>query len=105
MTSIKTCVSAASALPVEVKRRFEEITSGKLVEGYGLTKAPPATHLNPIHGTNKPGDIGIPIPDTLPIIVDDDGNVLPPEEVGELAIYGPQVVKGCFVVDVYWLGL
>jgi long-chain acyl-CoA synthetase len=88
---------------VEVKRRFEEITSGKLVEGYGLTKAPPATHLNPIHGTNKPGDIGIPIPDTLPIIVDDDGNVLPPEEVGELAIYGlqvvkaagPQVVKGC----------
>jgi long-chain acyl-CoA synthetase len=96
LTSIKTCVSAAGALPVEVKKRFEEITGGKLVEGYGLTEASPATHLNPVHGTNKPGSIGIPIPDTLSLIVDDDGNVLPPGEIGELVIYGPQVMKG------YW---
>ncbi|MDK2796177.1 MAG: long-chain acyl-CoA synthetase [Archaeoglobaceae archaeon] len=94
--TVRTCISGAGALPVEVKRKWEEVTGGKIVEGYGLSEASPVTHCNPVYGLNKAGSIGIPMPDTIAVVVDDDGNILPPGQVGELAIYGPQVMKG------YW---
>jgi len=97
LRSIAACISGAAPLPVEVQARFEQLTGGRLVEGYGLTEASPVTHANPIHGTRKPGSIGIPFPDTDARIVDDSGTrTLPPGEVGELAIRGPQVMQG------YW---
>ncbi|MDI9645058.1 MAG: AMP-binding protein, partial [Archaeoglobales archaeon] len=89
-------ISGAAPLPVEVKKRWEETTGGKLVEGYGLSEASPVTHANPLYGINKAGSIGIPLPDTYAVVVDDDGTILPVGEEGELAIYGPQVMKG------YW---
>ena len=96
--SIRACVSGAAGLPVEVQRKFEEITGGKLVEGYGLSEASPVTHANPIFGENRVGTIGLPWPDTEAVIMDlDTGEkILPPGEVGELCIRGPQVMKG------YW---
>jgi long-chain acyl-CoA synthetase len=96
LSSIRTCISGAAPLPVEVKKKWEALTGGKLVEGYGLSEASPVTHANPLYGLNKDGSIGVPIPSTLAVVVDNDGNILPPREVGELAIYGPQVMKG------YW---
>ncbi|MEM0331946.1 MAG: long-chain fatty acid--CoA ligase [Archaeoglobaceae archaeon] len=96
LKSIKFCISGAAPLPVEVKKRWEETTGGKLVEGYGLSEASPVTHANPLYGINKAGSIGIPLPDTYAVVVDDDGTILPVGEEGELAIYGPQVMKG------YW---
>ncbi|WP_202319649.1 long-chain-fatty-acid--CoA ligase [Archaeoglobus neptunius] len=96
LTSLRVCVSGAAPLPVEVKKRWEEVTGGKLVEGYGLSEASPVTHCNPLYGMNKAGSIGVPYPDTYAVIVDEEGCILPPGEEGELAIYGPQVMKG------YW---
>ncbi len=96
LRSIKVCISGAAPLPVEVKKRFEELTGAKLVEGYGLSEASPVTHVNPIFGVNKAGSIGIPLPDTDAMIADEEGNPLPTGEVGELAVRGPQVMKG------YW---
>ncbi|MEM2070234.1 MAG: long-chain fatty acid--CoA ligase [Archaeoglobaceae archaeon] len=96
LKSVRTCISGAAPLPVEVKKRWEETTGGKLVEGYGLSEASPVTHANPLYGINKAGSIGIPLPDTYAVVVDDDGTILPVGEEGELAIYGPQVMKG------YW---
>ncbi|WP_202319920.1 long-chain-fatty-acid--CoA ligase [Archaeoglobus neptunius] len=96
LSSIKACISGAAPLPVEVKREFERVTGGKLVEGYGLSETSPVTHANPIYGVNKEGSIGIPFPDTYSVVVDDEGRILPVGEVGELAIKGPQVMKG------YW---
>lgn len=97
LRSIEACLSGAMALPVEVQRRFEEITGGKLVEGYGLTEASPVTHGNPIYGRRKPGSIGVPFPSTDARIVDiETGKPLPVGEVGELCVKGPQVMKG------YW---
>jgi len=96
LSSIRACISGAAPLPVEVKRKWEALTGGKLVEGYGLSEASPVTHANPLYGLNKDGSIGVPIPGTLAVVVDNEGNILPPGEVGELAIYGPQVMKG------YW---
>jgi long-chain acyl-CoA synthetase len=96
LSSIKACISGAAPLPVEVKREFERITGGKLVEGYGLSETSPVTHANPLYGVNKEGSIGVPFPDTLSVVVDDEGRILPIGEVGEIAIKGPQVMKG------YW---
>lgn len=98
--SIRTCISGASPLPQEVQRRFEELTGGRLVEGYGLTEASPVTHVNPLDDPkkNRPGSIGIPISDTICKIVDVENGIrdLPPFEAGELVIKGPQIMLG------YW---
>ncbi|MBM3696747.1 MAG: long-chain fatty acid--CoA ligase, partial [Actinobacteria bacterium] len=48
LTSIKQCMSGAAGLPPEVQRRFQEVTGGRLVEGYGLSEASPVTHANPL---------------------------------------------------------
>jgi long-chain acyl-CoA synthetase len=96
LKSVKACISGAAPLPLEVKREFERITGGKLVEGYGLSETSPVTHANPVYGINKEGSIGVPVSDTLAVVVDDEGRILPVGEVGELAIKGPQVMKG------YW---
>jgi long-chain acyl-CoA synthetase len=98
VSSIKACISGAAGLPVEVQEKFQAITGGKLVEGYGLSEASPVTHANPIFGQNKIGTIGVPFPDTEAKVVDVEAGEkdLPPGEVGELAIKGPQVMRG------YW---
>jgi len=95
--SIKECISGSAPLPVEVKRRFEELTGGRLVEGYGLSEASPVTHSNPLDGRDIPGSIGLPLPDTEAKIVGlESGEELGVGEVGELIVRGPQVMKG------YW---
>jgi len=80
----------------ETKDTFEELTGGKLVEGYGLSEAPTATHCNPIFGVNKEGSIGVPFPDIECRIIslDDEVTVLGVDEIGELVIKGPNVMKG-----------
>lgn len=97
LSSIQICVSGAAPLPLEVQERFEKITGGKLIEGYGLTEASPVTHANNIWEKRKQGSIGIPFPDTLARIVHPEtGEELPIGEIGELVVKGPQVMKG------YW---
>ena len=94
LSSIKACVSGAAPLPVEVQEAFEKLTHGRLVEGYGLTQASPVTHANPLYGVRKPGSIGVPIPNTEAKIVDlISGKDLPPDEIGELVVRGPQVMQ------------
>jgi long-chain acyl-CoA synthetase len=95
---IRACISGAAGLPVEVQKRFQELTGAKLVEGYGLSEASPVTHANPIFGWNRIGTIGLPWPDTEAKIVDlETGKKeLGVNEIGELVIRGPQVMKG------YW---
>jgi long-chain acyl-CoA synthetase len=96
--SLKCCMSGGAPLPVEVQQKFEALTGGKLVEGYGLTETSPVTHTNPLFGTRKVGSIGVPIPDTDAKIVDLETGTrdLPIGEIGEVVIRGPQVMKG------YW---
>jgi len=96
--SLRICMSGGAALPVEVRERFEALTGGRLVEGYGLTEASPVTHINPPTGSPKVGSIGLPLADTEARIVDLDNSEreVAAGEVGEIAIRGPQVMKG------YW---
>jgi long-chain acyl-CoA synthetase len=100
LRSIRVCISGAAPLPGEVQRKFEQITGGRLVEGYGLSETSPVTHVNPLDdpGKNRVGSIGIPIFDTEAKIVDlETGEKdLSVNEFGELVIRGPQVMSG------YW---
>jgi len=98
LRSIKACISGGAPLPVEVQKRFEEITGAHLVEGFGLSETSPVTHANPIYGENRIGTIGLPWPDTEAKIVDVETGTqeMPIGEIGELVIRGPQVMKG------YW---
>jgi long-chain acyl-CoA synthetase len=97
LRSIRACVSGAAPLPLEVQEAFEKLTRGKLVEGYGLTEASPVTHANPLYGQRKTGTIGVPLPDTEARIVDlQTGLEAPDGAIGELAVHGPQVMRG------YW---
>ncbi|NIT59918.1 MAG: alpha/beta fold hydrolase [Aliifodinibius sp.] len=101
LSSIKACVSGAAPLPIEVQEAFEKLTRGRLVEGYGLTEASPVTHANPLYGVRKPGSIGVPIPNTEAKIVDLlTGEDLPPGQIGELVIKGPQVMQGYWDQDI-----
>jgi long-chain acyl-CoA synthetase len=96
LSSIKACISGSAPLLRETKEQFERLTGGKVFEGYGLSEAPTATHCNPLEGENKTGSIGMPLPDVeCKIISLDDGETeLPVGEIGEIAIHGPQVMKG-----------
>jgi long-chain acyl-CoA synthetase len=96
VSSIKACISGSAPLMRETQATFEELTGGKLVEGYGLSEAPTATHCNPVFGMSKEGSIGIPFPDVDVRIIslDDEVTVLETGEIGELVMKGPQVMKG-----------
>lgn len=98
LASIKACISGSATLPIKVKQDFETLTNGHLVEGYGLSEAPTATHCNPILGENREGSIGLPLPNVDCKVVDlETGEiVLPPGEIGELVVRGPQVMAGYF---------
>jgi long-chain acyl-CoA synthetase len=94
--SVKFCISGAQALPVEVLEAFEEKFKIPLLEGYGLTEASPVVSLNPLKGIRKPGSVGLPLEDIEVKVVDDEGRELKTEEIGELLVKGPNVMKGYF---------
>jgi long-chain acyl-CoA synthetase len=98
LSSLKVCFSGGAPLPHEVKTQFENLTGCKLIEGYGLSESSPVASANPLFGENKTGSIGIPIPGTVIEIcdVDDEDNILPQGEQGEICLSGPQIMAG------YW---
>ena len=98
LRSIKGCTSGGAPLPLEVQQQFEQITGGKLAEGYGLSEAPVVVTANPQIGKRKAGSIGVPFPDVDARIMDVETGEkeMPVGEVGELVIKGPQVMQG------YW---
>ncbi|WP_028777423.1 AMP-binding protein [Shimazuella kribbensis] len=95
--SIDACISGSAPLPVEIQDKFEKLTGGRLVEGYGLTETSPVTHANLIWDRKKSSTIGLPWPDTeCKIVSMETGEELAPGLIGELHIRGPQVMRG------YW---
>ncbi len=98
LRSVKVCLSGSAPIAPDVLERFERLTGAKVVEGYGMSETSPLTHANPLHGRRKIGSVGLPVSDTDARIVDveDPARPLPAGEAGELALRGPQVMKG------YW---
>src|SRR5436309_7443865 len=94
VSSLRTCVSGGSAMPVEVMRGFEEAFGCVVLEGYGLSETSPVASFNHLDREHKPGSIGTPIEGVELKVFDEKDNELPPGEVGEIVIRGHNVMKG-----------
>src|SRR3954447_18605446 len=96
VASLRLCVAGGAAMPVEVMRAFEESFKCVVLEGYGLTETSPVVTFNHPAGSRKPGSVGTAIAGVEVRLVDDHGKDVPAGEVGEIAVRGPNVMKG------YW---
>jgi acyl-CoA synthetase (AMP-forming)/AMP-acid ligase II len=97
LSTVRIVVSGAAPLPAEVGRQAAaKIPGATVFQAYGMTEASPVTNVNPLDAPRE-GTVGPPVPDTIEKVVSlDDGRELPDGEVGELLVYGPQVMLG------YW---
>ena len=96
LSSLRFAMSGAAPLPAEVRRQAAEKLGCVVMEGYGMTEASPITHVNPLDNP-RDGSIGPAVADTLSKIVSlEHDEELPPGEIGELLVQGPQVMRG------YW---
>ena len=95
-TPLKITVGGGMAVQQAVAEKWQKVTGCFLTEGYGMTESSPVASINPLDGTGRIGTIGVPVSSTDLRIVDDNGNPLPPGEVGEIQIKGPQVMKGYY---------
>ncbi len=98
LSSLKVCISGGAPMPGPVHEKFESVTGVRICEGYGLTESSGVVSANPYDGTRKRGTIGQLVPGTRVALLDkEDPTRLAPEgEPGELAVHGPQVMRG------YW---
>jgi long-chain acyl-CoA synthetase len=90
---VKLAVAGGMAVQRAVAHRWKAMTGVPLVEGYGLTETAPVAIANTLDIADWTGTIGLPIPSTEAAVLDDDGNVLPVGQVGEICIRGPQVMR------------
>ncbi|MGR4874207.1 long-chain fatty acid--CoA ligase [Pseudoxanthomonas sp. LARHCG66] len=95
-SNLKMTLGGGMAVQRAVAEKWKKVTGVTLVEAYGLTETSPAACINPMNLHDYNGAIGLPVPSTDACLKDDDGNIMPVGEVGELCIKGPQVMKG------YW---
>ena len=93
---LRLAVSGAAPLPHETLGVFEKKFNFPLLEGYGLSEASPVVSFNPIRGVRKAGTVGLPLPDIDVKIFDDADRELPVDEVGEIVVRGPNVMKGYY---------
>lgn len=96
VSSLRTCISGGSAMPVEIMKAFEDTFGCVILEGYGLSETSPVASFNHPDKERKPGSIGLPVRGCEMKVVDDDGNEVGVDEPGEIAIRGENVMKG------YW---
>ncbi len=94
--TLKISIGGGMAVQRAVAEKWKAKTGVPLIEAYGLTETSPAACINPMDLSDYNGKIGLPISSTDMAILDDDENALPAGEVGEIAIRGPQVMRG------YW---
>lgn len=96
LSSLQLCLSGSAPLPEATKAEFERLSGGSVREGFGMSEAPTATHINPIYEENRPGSIGLPLPEMdMRIVSLEDGETdVPVGEVGELVMAGPNVMVG-----------
>ena len=95
-SNLKMTLGGGMAVQRAVAENWKKVTGVTLVEAYGLTETSPAACINPMDLKDYNGSIGVPVPSTDVCLKDDDGNLVPIGEVGELCVKGPQVMKG------YW---
>jgi long-chain acyl-CoA synthetase len=96
LSCVRLWTVGSAPMPVEVLNKFREKFKAELLERYGMTETAVVIASNPYKGLKKAGSVGPAIPGVLISIVDDDDNPLARNEVGEIVVRGPNVMKG------YW---
>jgi long-chain acyl-CoA synthetase len=96
LNPIRVCISGAAPLAEEVLKNSEKKFKVPLLEGYGLSEASPVVSVNPLDGVRKPRSVGPPLPGVSVKIVDENLNALGVNQVGEIAVSGPNIMKGYF---------
>ena len=94
-STLRVCIGGGTAVQPAVAADWKRLTGATILQGYGLTETSPVAIVNALD-SEFTGSIGLPVPSTDVMICDDDGNALPPNEIGEICIKGPQVMEG------YW---
>lgn len=95
-SALRLCFGGGSAVQQAVAQKWQAVTGLPIIEGYGLSETSPVALVNPTNASEYSGDIGFPLPSTDIVVLGENDRELPPGEAGELAIQGPQVMKG------YW---
>ncbi|GBG58507.1 long-chain-fatty-acid--CoA ligase [Sporomusaceae bacterium FL31] len=95
LARVRIFVSGGASLPVKIAQQFERAYGVNLIEGYGLSEASPVVAINPPERT-KYSSIGKALPGLEVKIVDENGEARADDEVGELIVRGPSVMKGYF---------
>ncbi|WP_406165342.1 AMP-binding protein [Streptomyces sp. NBC_00996] len=96
VSTLRMCVSGGASLPVEILHGFERRFGCMVLEGFGMSETSPVVTFNHPDRPRKAGSIGTPIKDVEVRLLDDRGQDVAPGEIGELAVRGPNVMKG------YW---
>ena len=96
LSSLQLCLSGSAPLPLVTKEEFERLSGSSVREGFGMSEAPTATHVNPIYKENRAGSIGLPLPemDMRIVSLEDEETDVPVGEIGELLMAGPNVMVG-----------
>lgn len=96
LRSIRYSISGAMALDPKIAERWERLTGGLIVEGYGMTESSPVVLGNPLSPERRPGTLGLAFPSTEFKVVDPEHpeREVAPGDVGELLVRGPQVFQG-----------
>ena len=93
---LKLITCGADTLHENTVTSWQERTGTRIMEGYGMTETAGVSHATPL-GLNKTGSFGFPIPNVDAAIVNPETNeFLPPGEVGEMILSGPNITAG------YW---
>jgi long-chain acyl-CoA synthetase len=95
-SALKVSLGGGMAVQRAVAERWKQVTGNTLTQAWGLTETSPGACINPLDAPEFNGSIGLPISSTVITIRDDDGNVLPVRQSGEICVEGPQVMRG------YW---
>jgi long-chain acyl-CoA synthetase len=95
-SALKVSLGGGMAVQGAVANRWKQVTGNTLTQAWGLTETSPAACINRFDAPEFTGSIGLPISSTIITIRDDDGNVLPVRQSGEICVEGPQVMRG------YW---
>jgi long-chain acyl-CoA synthetase len=95
-SSMRLWGSGAAPLPAEIVEPFERKFGGRILEGYGLTEASPVVSAHRFSGVRKLGSVGQALPGVEVAILDDADRALPPGEIGEVGVRGPNVMQGYY---------
>ena len=94
--SLYRTVSGGAALPEQVRIMYSKIFPGRADQGYGMSESIGIATVYDNHETYRPGSAGRAVPGLTIRIVDDNNQLLPPRQVGEICLIGPNISPG------YW---